>query len=477
MATRTTSATETSTQQLPLWAQQYYNEILGRGLGTLDEGYIPYGAPRIAGFAPEQEQAFELAQRGVGAGQPYLESARARISAGPSALGAASPYLQRAAEEKALAVTQPYLQAGTRGEGIGASLPYLTRAGQMSAAGAAKPYLGAGTRSFLEAATDYMNPYTQAVVDRIGVMAGRNLRENLLPEINRTFVGSGTFGGKRSADFMARALRDAQESALAQQSKALQEGYGQAADIFGADVGRQLQAAQTAGQLTGVDIAAQTEIGQRLADIYGEEAARKLTAGQIAGTVSTSDINRLLNVGEAFGRLAGEDADRAIRAAQAEAGLGEQAQRMGAADVAMLSGIGGQRQALAQRSADLAYQDFLAQRGYPMQQLSSLSQLASGMNFPMSTTGTSTASAPAPSTLQQIVGLGSSLIGGIGATGGFDKGGWARNIFGGGGGSAAPGVSGATVNPLPTNLFPAAKKRGGRVKGHQRGLGWLKEVA
>lgn len=475
MAMRTTTATGSETQQLPLWAQQYYNEILGRGIGTLDEGYIPYGAPRIAGFAPEQEQAFELAQKGIGAGQSYLDSARARIGTGQSALAAASPYLTRAAEEKAMAATTPYLQAGTRGEGIGASLPYLTRAGGMSAAGAAQPYLGAGTRSFLEAATDYMNPYTQQVVDRIGVMAGRNLRENLLPEVNRTFVGSGTFGGKRSAEFTARALRDAQEAALAQQGKALQEGYGQAADIFGADVGRQLQAGQVAGQLTGADISAQTDIGRQLAAIYGDEAARKLTAGQIAGTVSTADINRLLGVGEAFGRFAGEDADRALRAAQLEAGMGEQAQRMGASDVAMLSGIGGQRQGLAQRSADLAYQDFLAQRGYPMQQLSQLSQLGSGMNIPMSSTTSSTASAPGPSTLQQIAGLGSTVIGGIGATGGFDQGGWARNLFGGGGGG---NIGAGTAAPATGGNIGFAKS-GGPIKSRQRksGLGWLREIA
>ena len=96
-----------------------------------------------------------------------------------------------------------------------------------------------------------MNPYNEAVTNRIGELAGRNLRENILPGVNRTFIGGGTFGGSRSAEFTARAIRDAQEAALSEQSRALQAGYGQAADIYGADAARQIQAAQQAGQLSG----------------------------------------------------------------------------------------------------------------------------------------------------------------------------------------------------------------------------------
>jgi hypothetical protein len=96
-----------------------------------------------------------------------------------------------------------------------------------------------------------MNPYTQNVVAGIGAAAGRNLYENILPQVNRTFVGGGTFGGSRSAEFTARAVRDANAAALSAQNEALQKGYTTGMEQFNTEANRYLTAAERAAGLGG----------------------------------------------------------------------------------------------------------------------------------------------------------------------------------------------------------------------------------
>jgi hypothetical protein len=152
-------------QVLPEWYTQYAKDVLSKATAATSQPYSAYGAPRVAGFQPEQEQAFSGFQSSMGSYQPYLQSAFQG------------------------------LQKGT---------------GSFNAPGVAQ---------------QYMNPYTQNVVAGIGSAAGRNLYENLLPQVNRTFVGGGTFGGSRSGEFTARAVRDANAAALSEQNKAMREGY------------------------------------------------------------------------------------------------------------------------------------------------------------------------------------------------------------------------------------------------------------
>jgi hypothetical protein len=302
-------ATTTTVQSvaLPEWYNQYAQNVLGKAYASTGEAYQPYNAPRIAGFAPEQEQAFQLTQQGIGSYKPYLSQA------------------------------QGLTQQATQGSGLAAAAPYLQQ----------------GTASFGSRIGEYMNPYIGSVVNRIGELSGRNLQENILPGLNRTFVGGGTFGGSRSADFMGRAVRDANEAALAEQSRALQAGYGQAADIFSGEAGRALQAAGTAGQL------------------------------------SSADLSRLLAAGAQM------------------SDLGQQQQRMQGVDTAALAGIGGQRQALSQQSANLAYEDFQRQRDYPYEQVAKLANIGGTLQVPTAQSTTS----PAPSQTAANVG---SIIGGLG---------------------------------------------------------------
>ena len=203
--------TETVTQtKLPQWLVDAYTKSIERGYEATTSPYQPYtGGPRIAAISPQEQQAYQMTSANVGNFQPYTQAA-----------------------------------------------------GQ---------YIAGGTQSFSDpgVASRFMNPYTQNVVSGVGAAAGRNLYENLLPQVNRTFVGGGTFGGSRSAEFTARAVRDANDAALSAQNEALQKGYESGMGQFNTEAGRYLTAAEQASGL-GSDI-------QRLA---GTETAALEAAGR-----------------------------------------------------------------------------------------------------------------------------------------------------------------------------------------------------
>ena len=224
MATQTTQ-TQTI---LPQWYTDYATNLLSRAQAATSQPYQRYAAARIAPFQQEQQQAFDLFKQGMGSYQPYVNSA--------------------------------------------------TQA------------LNRGTGSFTDTgvAQRYMNPYIQNVISGIGSTAARNLSENILPQLNRTFVGSGTFGGSRSAEFMRRAVRDTQSQALDKQTAALADAYGAGADLYGNEAARALTGAQQYSQL------GQSAQEQRLRELTGLEAigAKRQELGQTSANLAYSDFER-----------------------------------------------------------------------------------------------------------------------------------------------------------------------------------------
>lgn len=109
----------------------------------------------------------------------------------------------------------------------------------------------------------YMNPYISNVTDRIAQLGQRNLTENLLPQVNSTFIGAGQFGSDRSADFTNRAVRDTNESILGQQGQALQTGYQNAVTNFQNDATRAGNVANMGTQLGYQDVGMLDTIGQQ----------------------------------------------------------------------------------------------------------------------------------------------------------------------------------------------------------------------
>lgn len=122
------------------------------------------------------------------------------------------------------------------------------------AAQAYKPYLANASKSAADVTQQYMNPYTEQVVNRIGDLGLRTLNEKLIPGIQQSMINAGQFGGTRQAELMGRALRDTMEGISAQQAGALESGYTQAQTAAQQELARQSGLATQAQQLglTGV---------------------------------------------------------------------------------------------------------------------------------------------------------------------------------------------------------------------------------
>jgi len=402
--------------------------------------YVAYEGPRVAGFTPTQQAGMQAAIGASGSYQPYLGAAMGTLgqAAGMSTAGmigggggaagaeAAAPYLSKAAGMSGVEAAKPLMQQGVepirmagQGSALTSAQPFLQQATGMSPLAAAEPYLGRAAQTFPGAVEQYMNPYTKNVVNQIADLGVRQLQEKFLPAIGEEFTRAGQFGGSRMGEFGARALRDVQENVLAEQSKALQAGYGQAADIFGADVSRLGQLAGTAGQLGGAQQRALLEAGQTTGQLSTSDLQRLLQSGmsiadigQQFGALTAQDASRLADIGATSGQLAGQDAARALQAqiAKAEAagmdasnlraiaqqygGLGEAAQTLGLRGAAAISGVGQQEQNLAQRALDLAYEQFREESRYPYEQLGFQAGIIGG--FPASSTGSTTTTTEKP---------------------------------------------------------------------------------
>lgn len=227
----TPGTTSSSTQiQLPEWYTQYTADMLGKAKAISELPYAQYTGPRIAGFTPTEKTGFEMTKTAAGAYEPFL---------------------------------------GKAGEAL----------------------VGAG-QTFPEAVSAYMNPYTQNVVDQIAEQGVRQLQEKYLPAVGKEFIQAGQFGvgpgSTRMGEFGARALRDVQEAVLGEQAKALQAGYGQAADIFQSDAARRAQLAGAAADIAGMA----QRYGLTGAEAVGGVGAKERAMGQANLNLAYEDFLR-----------------------------------------------------------------------------------------------------------------------------------------------------------------------------------------
>lgn len=330
----------TTTANIPQWLSDYTQGLLTKGNAVAAEPYQPYGAPRIADFSADQRDAFQGTRNMQGAFNPTLQQ-------GIGAIG-----------------------QSTQMSGFQAADPTLDRAAAMTPAAGAMPYLSNSGQSAAGIVGEYMSPYQNAVVDRVGDLAARQLREKLMPEVSDTFVRAGQFGSSRMQEMTGRALRDVQESALAEQGKLMNQGYQGA-----------LSAAQE-------DLKRRGQLGQTVGNLGLQEQQNLSQLGQVQGNLQNAANQNLINAGQQMGNLA------------------RTGQLMGYADTAALEAIGQQQQGLGQRNLDLAYSDFTKQRDYPQQQLGFLSNLVRGQPYSQTTNTVSNAptSVYQPSGLSQILG-------------------------------------------------------------------------
>ena len=306
----------TTTVELPEWARGYAKDTLAKASALTDinkNPYQQYGGQRIAGFQPMQEQAFA----GAAGMQPSALLNQASGMAGMAGLGALNTNYQ---------------------------------GGQFQ-----------GGQFNNQAAQDYMNPYTQNVVD---YQKGQALRdfEMAQPMRQAQAVKQGAFGGSRSAIVDSEAQRALNSQLQGITATGQQAAFQNAQQQFNADMGRNLEA-------------------QRMG-----EQSRQYGAG-----LSMQGLQTGLQAAGQLGQL----------------GQTEYGQKMGINQ--LQSAYGQQQQQQAQRPLDMAYQDFLNQQNYPYKQLGFMSDMVRGL--PLGQQSTQSVYQAPPSTLQTVGALGMGAYG------------------------------------------------------------------
>ena len=219
--------------------------------------------------------------------------------------------------------------------------------------------------------------------------------------------------GLRSTEYGAG--RDVADAMTGAAGAKLQAGRG-FGDLIQSTAREQLGAKERLGStLTGAAqsrFGAGTGLGATLADLGARDAAARRAAGAEGMSVAS-------NLQDAYGRVGGQAAraGSGIGAAQMGfagfgAGIGEQAQRAGATDVASLSGIGGMAQDLRQRELDAKRADLVQAQRAPLAQFQALQPFV-GM-VPAGTQAFTTNFSSMPSATQIGAGTGLASLGAFG---------------------------------------------------------------
>lgn len=231
-----------TTAEIPQFMSDYTQGLIARANAIAAEPYQQYGGPRVAGFTPDTQNAFNMTRQAAGS---YM---------GPLA--------------QALGLTEQAAAPGS--SGLAQAQPYLSQAGQSFGASQAQ---------------QYMDPYVQNVIDRAKLEANRNYNENILPTLDNKFTAAGQYGSSAMAREANRAARDVTEGLQSQANAALSGAYTQAGNQFNTDQARQLAVGQTTGQLAGQQQGALLQAGQQLGALGTAQQALGLQGAAAMDTI------------------------------------------------------------------------------------------------------------------------------------------------------------------------------------------------
>jgi hypothetical protein len=321
-----------STTTVPSWLENPTKDLINTGSQLIKNDYQQYPNQRIAGFTPDQQKAFQMQRNQVGDWQPLTGQAGNVLS---GIAGLNSQYN-----------------------------PTMISAGQ-------------GTNQMFDnaQAQQYMNPYTNNVIDR-GMNRLNQMQAEGQMNVSNAAAKTGGFGGSRHAVAQSLYDRDFNNQKGDFMANQLQNAYTNAQGQFNTDraSNNQMQQFNINNQL-GADKANQDALLQGAQE------------------------NRL-------GR------EQQMSAAGGLANLAYLNQGLGAQDIQGMQGIGGLQQALNQQNMDLGYQDFQNQANWPYKQLEFMSNLIRGVPFSSTTTSTGNAQTPqGGGLLQGLLGTGAGIAG------------------------------------------------------------------
>ena len=327
------STTSTVTNQsIPKQFHPYFERMLIRGEEQGLQPYQPYAGSRIAGKTGDSLNSENMVRDLATAGQPTLDQA-----------------------------------IDTTGQNMTDAQGMVGRPGYEFSEFQFGP---SGTFDG-NAASQYMSPYIQNVLDRQKSGAQRDYLEAQGGR-SAAAVSAGAFGGSRQAVAESLAERDMLTRMGDIDATGLQAAYGDARSAFEADRAARMTTEQSqAGELSRV------QAGQA-----GENLAR-----------DQFDLSAL-----------GQSSDMAAQLAD----LSERARAGDIQAAQLLEVVGRSNESRTQAGLDMGYEDFLRQQRYPMDQLQQFSAMISGL--PIAPAGTTTQSVPY-NPMQQALGMGISALG------------------------------------------------------------------
>lgn len=345
--------TQSTTTNLPTYAKPFYQELLKQSgqqvYQTDSEGnvtgvkeYVPYEGERIAGFTPEQ---LAVQQQVAGMQTPgQFQTAESMLGT----VGGQAGYAGAAGLNQAFNYAPTQYTPGT-----------------------------ATTGTFdTAAAQQYMDPYTQAVVD---VQKKEALRQADIQRAGASMgaISRGTFGGARQALMQTEQDRATQDLLNKIQAEGGSQAFQQAQQAFQQDQARQLQAQQANIQ---AELQA-AELGQQ---------GQQFQAG-LGKDIGLAGLQTGLETGKATGALGATEQMANLERLKAQAASA------------------GEQQALQQEINNLAYQQFMDEQDYQRKLLEYQSNILRGTAGALGSTQVQYA--PPPSLASQIGGLGLAGLG------------------------------------------------------------------
>lgn len=403
----------TTTSNLPEYARPYFEGLMQRSQSTLTQDYTPYGQERIAGFTPEQQQVQQnvLSQQTPG---QFGAATGLGTAAGLGSLMASQydPSQFGVRQVRAMGQGTPTMQGAQ--SGYQPELNYFQMGGPDS-------FTSAGN------AQQYMSPYIQQALEPQRREAIRGAQMGQLAQ-DLGAARQGTYGGSRQllaamerernlgqqlGDIEARGMQTAYEQAQGQFNAEQQARQAAQQANLQAALGVQGLGAQYGSQMALANLSnvQQAQVQNQAAQLQQQglnqqQALQAALANQQQGL----EAQRLSEQSRQFG------ADLGLRGlaqtGQMAQTLGNLGQMQSQTDLARLNQqqqTAAQQQALNQQYLDTAYQDFLRQRDYPIEQLQQYSSLLRGV--PVEASSTKTTYAPQPGIAQQILGTGLGALG------------------------------------------------------------------
>ena len=453
----TTQYVKSEQSNLPEYARPYFEGLMQRAQTTLSQPYTPYGQERIAGFTPQQ-QAVQQQVAGLQSPEQFQAGSQLAQQAGLASIAAgqytpgtfnaaqATPGQYNQATFGAERITPGTYNApgmGTAQTGYNPNLQYF----QMQ---------GPGTFTQQGAAERYMSPFIQQALEpQMREATTSAKRAQLVEDLGA--ARQGTYGGSRQllagmerernlqqqlGDIYGRGMQSAYEQAQQQFNTEQQARQAAQQANLQARLGVQQLGTQTGAQmaLANLDAASQANVqnlaaqlqtqglnanqalqaalanqqagleSQRLTDLSAQFGASQQTQANLANQQAQMDAQRLAEQSRQFGATQGlAGLAQAGQMAQTLGNLGMYQQQADLSRLGIQQSTAAQEQALQQQALDLAYQDFLRQRDYPMEQLQQYSSLLRGV--PVTPSSTTTAYAPAPSLGAQLAGAGLGALG------------------------------------------------------------------